>query len=1032
MNTTIDQRSITNNKKFAAILIVDGSPTSLGVLFDYLRGFGFRVLIAEDGASALGQANYARPDIILLEAAMSGIDGFETCRRLKANEKTKDIPVIFITALSHPVDKMKAFKVGAVDYITKPLQCEDILAHITTHLTIHNLQKSLQGQNEYLQQENTRHKLFLAALQKSSERYRLLVNNSTDIISRQTPEGVYRYVSPACQTLLGYEIEEMLGHSMFDFFHPEDLQAIKKNNGKSQEQAPVSTITYRARRKDNSYIWLEATSRVIRDPKTNTDLEVIAVTRNVTERKQVEVTLQKTRNQLERRVEERVAELAEANSILQAEIAERERAEEEIQAYSKELKAKNEALSRLDKMKNEFLANTSHELRTPLNGIIGIAESMLDGATGQLTPEQMHNLAMIVFSGRRLTNLVNDTLDFSKLKHQELNLDLKAVDIHSMAEVVLTLSQPLAGQKSLQLINQLEPDLPAVKADENRVQQIMYNLVGNAIKFTEEGTVTISATVESNMLAVTVSDTGIGIPADKFDIIFQSFEQVDTSATRDYDGTGLGLSITKQLVELHGGIIRVESIVDKGSDFTFTLPLHKWPVSASALNRAIDALTTGVDPPAARVQAKVKSALTTPWQELAENKDFTILIVDDELINVQVLTNYLFMQNYAIAQAFDGFEALEALEEAKPDLILLDLMMPKMSGYEVCHKIRERYPAHQLPIVLLTAKNQVSDLLAGFEAGANDYLTKPFDKNELLVRIKTHLRLAKINTAYGRFVPHEILRFLEKESIEDVRLGDQVQREMTILFSDIRSFTALSEDMTPQENFNFLNSYLSRVSPVIRQHNGFIDKYIGDALMALFPEKAEDALRAAIDIQWEVSHYNNYRRQQGRQPIGVGIGLHTGTLMLGTIGEAKRMEGTVISNAVNLASRMEGLTKLYDVPIIISERSLFSLDDPNQYHFRFLDRVKVKGKKGPISVFEIFDGDPAEIVELKLKTHPAFKKGLIHYHRRRFTEAKAHFEEVLRHNPKDQVGRLYLKRATHFIKYGTPPNRAGIEKLVKK
>ena len=239
MNTATDKRSITNNKKIATILIVDGSPASLGLLFDYLRGFGFRVLIAEDGESALVQVNYARPDLILLEAAMTGIDGFETCRRLKANEKSKDIPVIFITALSHPVDKMKAFKAGAVDYITKPLQCEEILAHITTHLTIHNLQKSLQRQNECLQQENTRHKRFLAALQESSERYRLLVDNSTDIISRQTPEGVYRYVSPACQTLLGYETEEMLGHSMFDFFHPEDLQAIKKNNVKSQEQVPM-------------------------------------------------------------------------------------------------------------------------------------------------------------------------------------------------------------------------------------------------------------------------------------------------------------------------------------------------------------------------------------------------------------------------------------------------------------------------------------------------------------------------------------------------------------------------------------------------------------------------------------------------------------------------------------------------------------------------------------------------------------------------------------------------------------------------
>ncbi|MCZ0904476.1 response regulator, partial [Microcoleus sp. HI-ES] len=166
----------------------------------------------------------------------------------------------------------------------------------------------------------------------------------------------------------------------------------------------------------------------------------------------------------------------------------------------------------------------------------------------------------------------------------------------------------------------------------------------------------------------------------------------------------------------------------------------------------------------------------------------------------------------------------------------------------VCEKIREKFTAIEVPIVMLTAKNQVSDLVQGFDAGANDFLTKPFVKNELLARIKTHIRLAKINAAYGRFVPHDFLRFLGHESIVDVRLGDQIQKEMTVLFSDIRSFTTISEAMTPQENFNFINSYLSRVSPVIRAHQGFIDKYIGDAIMALFPESADDAVRAAVEM----------------------------------------------------------------------------------------------------------------------------------------------------------------------------------------
>ena len=347
-------------------------------------------------------------------------------------------------------------------------------------------------------------------------------------------------------------------------------------------------------------------------------------------------------------------------------------------------------------------------------------------------------------------------------------------------------------------------------------------------------------------------------------------------------------------------------------------------------------------------------------------------------------------------------------------------------------KYGARHQAHNLPVVLLTAKNQVSDLIAGFEAGANDYLTKPFDKNELLARVKTHLRLANINNAYGRFVPHEFLQFLEKESIVDVDLGDQVQRKMTILFSDIRSFTTLSESMTPQENFNFLNSYLSRVSPIIREHNGFIDKYIGDSVMALFPERAEDALQSAIAMQQAVARYNGHRREQGYIPIKIGIGIHTGNLMLGTIGEKRRMEGTVISDAVNLAARLEGLTKKYGASIVVSEDSLADLDQPTHYNYRFLDKVQVKGKRESTSVFEIFDGDGAQLIAMKLNNRSNFEKGLHHYQGREFSEAKSYFEQVLMHNPADKAAWLYLERTAHFLKYGVPPDWEGVEALTEK
>lgn len=686
-----------------------------------------------------------------------------------------------------------------------------------------------------------------------------------------------------------------------------------------------------------------------------------------------------------------------------------------LQNYARELEAKNADLRKLDQLKDEFLANTSHELKTPLNGIIGIAESLIDGATGKLTQQTVFNLSMIVSSGKRLNQLVNDLLDFSQLKHKKIELKLKPVGMREITDVVLMLSQTLVKNKALQLINKIDHSMPPVDADENRVQQILYNLVGNAIKFTESGTVEISAAVVEpayhslkrveHYLEITVADTGIGIPANKLDRIFESFEQADGSIAREYGGAGLGLAVTKQLVQLHGGNIRVESTPGIGSRFSFTLPLSKKPVESKPQDEVSKVHDVGA------MTVKPDEVLIDGETLVPTEGAFQILIVDDEPVNLQVLVNHLSLQNYAITQATNGMEALEIIHKGFiPDLILLDVMMPKMTGYELCQKIRKQFPATELPVVLLTAKDQVSDLVEGFGAGANDYLTKPISKNELLARIKTHLRLAKINAAYGRFVPHEFLKFLERESIVDVKLGDQVQKEMTVLFADIRSFTELSEKMSPKENFDFINDYLSRVSPVIRNYNGFIDKYIGDAIMALFPQTANDAVQAAIDMQKQVSVYNSYRQEKGEQPIAIGIGLHTGSLMLGTVGELQRMEGTVIADAVNLASRLEGLTKFYGVNILISEETLHRLDDTRNYKYRFLGRVKVKGKSKAVDVFEVYDTDPQPQIELKIQTREEFKHGVDCYVEGKLEEAQQFFQEVLRKNMQDKAAKLYIER----------------------
>ncbi len=635
------------------------------------------------------------------------------------------------------------------------------------------------------------------------------------------------------------------------------------------------------------------------------------------------------------------------------------------------IEAMSQRLLSLDKLKNEFLANTSHELRTPLHGIIGLAESLIDGATGPLPASTVSNLGMIASSGRRLGNLVNSMLDFSKLRNHDLTLQRKALDLRQVAEVVITLSKPLTAGRAIALHNAIPESLPAIDGDEDRLMQILHNLIGNAIKFTDSGSVTVTASItvmasvtSQGWVTVTVADTGIGIPEEKFEDVFKSFEQVDSSVSREFGGTGVGLSITKQLVELHGGRIWLESKLGEGSRFSFTLPLASAPATRSAEALPLSRIQEVAPEPeelvlTARLPQSgglelVEPDSGKPDAGKPESEPVHVLVVDDELVNLQVLINQLSLQNYTVTKAMNGMEALALIDEGRHfDVVLLDVMMPRMSGYEVCQKIRERYPANELPILLLTAKNQLSDLVDGFKSGANDYLTKPISKPELLSRIKTHLNLSKYHIATSRFVPHELMRMLNKESIVDVQLGDQVQKTMTVLFSDIRSFTTLSETMTPLDNFRFINAYLSQMGPIIREHGGFIDKYMGDAIMALFEGGPDDAVRAAIAMLRQLEVYNQGRVRAGYQPIEIGIGINSGDLMLGTVGEHRRMEGTVISDTVNLASRLESLTKEYGVPLIISENTMKGLETP--YPTRFIDRLVVKGKSEPVSIFEVRD-----------------------------------------------------------------------------
>jgi len=423
-----------------------------------------------------------------------------------------------------------------------------------------------------------------------------------------------------------------------------------------------------------------------------------------------------------------------------------------------------------------------------------------------------------------------------------------------------------------------------------------------------------------------------------------------------------------------------------------------------------------------------------------------IAVIEDSPLSLSLATDLLTREGYRVRGYENGTRGIEGIRREPPDLILLDIGLPDVSGFEVCEALKADPATREIPVVFISAHQEPADKLGAFEVGGVDFITKPFQAEEVMARIRTHLdlhqlrrdleervaertaELAALNAAYERFFPHELLDLLEKERITDVGLGDQIHRNMAVMFTDIRDFTSHSETMTPHDNFGFINAYLKRVSPVIRRHGGVIDKYIGDSIMSLFAaEVAAHAVDAAIDIRRELAAYNEHRMETGRRPLNIGTGIHIGGVMLGIIGEEKRLQGTVISDGVNLASRLESLTKHFGVSIIISKQMLSLLPEEKGYHTRFLGLVQVKGKREPVLIYELFDGDPDRIFELKLATRPDFERALHHYHREEFKDACTYFKKVSQVNIQDHAAWLLLNHATRYRKQGIPTDWVNLD-----
>lgn len=433
-----------------------------------------------------------------------------------------------------------------------------------------------------------------------------------------------------------------------------------------------------------------------------------------------------------------------------------------------------EVLQQADRNKDEFLSVTSHELRNPLHGMINIAQTVIDSAKHELDDKHKKDLELLISVGRRMSFLLNDLMDLDRLRANAIRLEMNSIRVQSVASVVLDMLQFMTDGKKIRLFNEIPDGFPAVKADENRLLQILFNLLHNAVKYTHEGSVSISAELRDGMAHIHIQDTGSGMDEETQRRIFQPYERGDADQTGAEGGLGLGLSISTQLIELHDGTLSVHSKEDLGSVFTFTLPLASSVDQPIITAEEYSATLAGREIAAADSNSTHETILLPPR---STTKATRILVVDDDAVNLKILNNLLSAEPYDIVSVSDGREALALLNRGHWDLVISDVMMPHMSGYELTRAIREHFSISELPVLLLTARSRPEDVSMGFLSGANDYVTKPMDALELKFRVRT---LTDLNRS-----------FRERLSLEAAWLQAQIKPHF--LFNTLNSIAALSE-----------------------------------------------------------------------------------------------------------------------------------------------------------------------------------------------------------------------------------------------
>ena len=686
----------------STILIVDDQPKNLDVLISSLERYGFDFLVAQNGEIALKRAKQVKPDMVLLDILMPDMDGFEVCERLKRLHGFDNVPIIFMSALTETVDKLRGFELGAVDYITKPFQLEEIIARIKTHLTISSLQKKLNIANQTLEEKV---ELRTQELRKEFElrsalenKYRILVDTLQEGVWAMDNEGNTSYVNPRMAEILGYSVEYLIQHTVFDFV-PENVKPIAKR----LLSKPVNEsffFDFKFIHRDGHEIDVSIASSIMRNEEDHPNGALIAVS-DISKRRKAELDLLQKDKELE-----------EQNSIL------KER-HESITRINKELILAKEKAEESDRLKSTFLANLSHEIRTPMNAIVGFSELLK--MKGFPDSSKEHYIEMIVSGTLQLKDIITDIIDISKIQAEQYPIYSKEISLHSfLNEIKDFASEELQKNQKTDLEVIIEPPIEEedlfLTTDEDRLNDILKKLLKNSIKFTDEGKIEIGYKESDNELEFFVSDTGIGIAKEAQNFIFEQFRQVEESFTRKFGGTGLGLAISKGFVELLGGKIWLESNLGNGSTFYFTIP-HKKTTYKKDKKTFI---------------AAFNPAKNILWEQK------TILIAEDEEINIIYLREILTGIKANLLIARNGQEAVDLYtEHPETNLILMDIKMPVLNGFDALKEIKKHNT--NIPIIAQTAYAMSEDEELSIKAGFDGYISKPIKRDQLLNVLVKHI-----------------------------------------------------------------------------------------------------------------------------------------------------------------------------------------------------------------------------------------------------------------------------------------------------